>query len=68
MYRHIMVGVDAIIVSMKCFVGSHGTLVCELIKEDISVPRYICVTKQLDMLLCKNLINSYLGEKMWCYL
>ena len=45
MYRHIMVGVDAIIVSMKCFVGSHGTLVYELIKEDISVPRYICVTK-----------------------
>ena len=68
MYRHIMVGVDAIIVSMKCFVGSHGTLGYESIKEDISVPRYICVTKQLYMLLCENLINSYLGEKMWYHL
>ena len=58
-----MVGVDAIIVSMKCFVGSHGTLVYELIKEDISVPRYICVSKQLDMLLCKNLIIVILVRK-----
>ena len=43
MYRHIMVGVDAIIVSMKCFVGSHGIVSIWIDKREYKCSKiYLC--------------------------
>ena len=43
MYRHIMVGVDAIIVSLKCLVESHGNVSIWIDKRGYKCSKiYLC--------------------------